>query len=369
MAAMNFRLRYARGQLVVDADAELSSPFTVLIGESGAGKSTLVALLSGLLRPQEGEIRVGDRWLYQDTERCWIPSHDRRIGVVFQAPGLWPHLSVASQLGYGGRFREQEVIKRCGVRPLLERYPSSLSGGEKQRVALARAIMAKPEWLLLDEPVSALDESARREILAFLHEVAHGWGISMLYVSHHFQEVAGMTQAFMMMHEGRLTGPGPLADFLCDPEMVDRVDALGVEMVFELTVQDVSADEGISWAGEAAMRIMIPHAQWPIGTKIQAAFRPKDVVLSTREAPELSAQSVFKGTLGAIVPVGQRVLVQLDVGQPIYAEITVQALNRLGLRSGVDAWAYIKSSAIRTWRQQHVPLGPDLVSGSTPVPG
>lgn len=167
-----------------------SHGITVLWGASGSGKTTLLQCLAGLLRPDAGRIACREA-VWFDAERgvCLAPER-RRLGYVFQDVRLFPHLSVRSNMLFGRRFRGpsgvsfEDVVALLGLGRLLHRTPSDLSGGEKQRVAVGRALLACPELLLMDEPLTGLDRGKREEIMAYVKAIPERFGVPILYVTH-----------------------------------------------------------------------------------------------------------------------------------------------------------------------------------------
>lgn len=167
-----------------------------LVGASGSGKTTVLHAVSGLLRPLRGHIAVGGRTLFDRDLKIDLPVRDRRIGYVFQDARLFPHLDVRGNLCYGYRagvpgsnFRFDDVVQLLGIEALLARRPKNLSGGEIQRVAIGRALLSQPEILLLDEPLSALDQARREELIPYLQRLRNEVNLPMIYVSHVASEV------------------------------------------------------------------------------------------------------------------------------------------------------------------------------------
>jgi molybdate transport system ATP-binding protein len=204
---------FRRGDFVLRARAEIAGGVTGIVGPSGCGKSTLLALLAGLLRPRTGHIRFGDETL-AEGDATFVPAWRRHFGLVFQDGQLFPHLSVRSNLLYGyrrrapaaRRFELPGVLELLEIAPLLERRPGQLSGGERQRVALGRALLYSPRLLLLDEPLSALDERLKQQILPFLKRVKDETRIPMIYVSHALPEVEYLADRVLLMEHGQLPG-------------------------------------------------------------------------------------------------------------------------------------------------------------------
>jgi molybdate transport system ATP-binding protein len=205
-------LDYRRGAFVLQARARLERGVTGICGASGSGKSTLLALVAGLLRPCAGELRFDGEALFAQAPRRFVPAWRRRFGLVFQDGQLFPHLTVHDNLLYGfrqlapgaRRFTLESILELLEIGPLAARRPGQLSGGERQRVALGRALLYSPRLLLLDEPLSALDERLRQQILPFLKRVKEETRVPMIYVSHARAEVDYLADRVLTMRDGRL---------------------------------------------------------------------------------------------------------------------------------------------------------------------
>lgn len=205
-------VEWQRGAFSLQLAARTEHRVTGLYGPSGSGKSSVLGLIAGLLRPQRGRIVLDERVLVDTAAGIFLPPEQRHIGYVFQDALLFPHLSVRDNLCYGWRhrasaerrFRLEEITALLEITQLLERRPRYLSGGEKQRVALGRALLFSPRLLLLDEPLSALDDERKQQILPFLLRVRDELGLPMLYVSHQRSEINYLTDHVWLLREGRL---------------------------------------------------------------------------------------------------------------------------------------------------------------------
>jgi molybdate transport system ATP-binding protein len=193
------------------ADLALSAPVTGVRGSSGAGKTSLIEIIAGLRKPATGRVVLNDRVLCDASSRFHLPPEKRRVGYVPQDLALFPHLSTRANLYFG--FREGEspaghaerVIDLLEVRPLLARRVHSLSGGEKQRIALGRALLASPQILLLDEPLSSLDDRLKEKILPYLLSIREEFHLPMIYVTHSSAELKTMCDEVITVEEGRIT--------------------------------------------------------------------------------------------------------------------------------------------------------------------
>jgi molybdate transport system ATP-binding protein len=204
--ALSFDLTFRRGAFTLQVAATLAGGVTGICGPSGCGKSTLLALLAGLLQPSRGCLHLGERVLL-DTERAvCVPPWQRRVGLVFQDALLFPHLSVHDNLLYGAPpgTAPEAVLALLEIGALLDRRPAQLSGGERQRVALGRALLAAPQLLLLDEPLSGLDARLKGQILPYLRRIKDELALPMLYVSHAREEVDFLADRVLEMDGGSL---------------------------------------------------------------------------------------------------------------------------------------------------------------------
>jgi molybdate transport system ATP-binding protein len=209
---LSFDLRGRFGGFQFDVRAALPAHgVTALIGQSGSGKTTLLRCLAGLARAN-GVVRLGDA-VWQDGER-FLPTHRRGVGYVFQEPSLLSHLSVKGNLRFAARRAPpraglgfDEVVQMMGVAPLLDRAPYALSGGERQRVAIARALLSKPELLLMDEPLSSLDEVAKAELLTLLDQLHGRLSLPVIYVSHDVREVNRLADRVLKIAHGHIARP------------------------------------------------------------------------------------------------------------------------------------------------------------------
>lgn len=204
------------GEFSLQASFESEGRVTGLFGASGAGKSSLINMIAGLLRPDRGTIVIDGDVVDDTAAGVHVPTWRRRIGYVFQDARLFPHLNVGQNLDYGRRMnriapdpaQRTRVVDLLDIGALLDRRPGKLSGGERQRVALGRALLSKPRLLLLDEPLGALDEARKLEILPYLVRLRDEANIPMVYVSHDVAELRQLATQIVMLRQGRVTSFG-----------------------------------------------------------------------------------------------------------------------------------------------------------------
>ena len=191
-----------RGHFQRQVRIEADTRVLALTGPSGAGKTSVLNAIAGLLRPVSGRIAIDGRVLFDAAAGIDVPTHRRRIGYVFQDARLFPHRDVRGNLLYGRHAqRGQEafgldaVVELLGIAHLLRRRPANLSGGEAQRVAIGRALLSQPAILLFDEPLSALDQARREELIPWLQRVRDEVRLPMVYVSHTEDDVRRIANA------------------------------------------------------------------------------------------------------------------------------------------------------------------------------
>jgi molybdate transport system ATP-binding protein len=204
------------GEFTLQAAFESEGRVTGLFGASGSGKTSLVNMIAGLLVPDRGRIVIDGETVDDVDKRMHVPAHRRRIGYVFQDARLFPHLDVRQNLDYGRRMNHldddpaqlERITDLLDIGNLLDRRPGKLSGGERQRVALGRALLSKPRLLLLDEPLGALDEGRRAEILPYLVRLRDEARIPMVYVSHDAAEMRQLATQIVLLKRGQVSSFG-----------------------------------------------------------------------------------------------------------------------------------------------------------------
>ncbi|TWT82942.1 Sulfate/thiosulfate import ATP-binding protein CysA [Planctomycetes bacterium CA13] len=207
--SINCRYQHASG-FKLDVVMNATDTVTAICGSSGSGKTTLLSLIAGLAIPESGFICLGDQVLVDTTKSIFVTPERRQIGVLFQENRLFPHLKVKANIEYGNRRRGDDqvcvakLIKTLEIQHVLGRYPGSLSGGQQQRVALARAIASGPRLLLLDEPLTAVEESLREQISTYIERVVEEFQIPTLLVSHNRLLVEQIAQGVFTIENGFL---------------------------------------------------------------------------------------------------------------------------------------------------------------------
>jgi iron(III) transport system ATP-binding protein len=208
-----------------------------LLGPSGSGKTTLLRAVAGLESPKAGTIRIGERRIYDGAAKLEVPAEERNLGLVFQSYALWPHKTVAENVGYGLKLRGmagaeiservKSVLAQLGLGHLAQRYPHQLSGGQQQRVAIARALVYNPPVILLDEPLSNLDAKLREEARAFLRELIVRLGLSALMVTHDQSEAMAISDRILLLNNGKIEQQGTPQAMYETPDTLFTAEFMG----------------------------------------------------------------------------------------------------------------------------------------------
>ncbi len=329
----------------LNAAFDAPNGITALFGPSGSGKTSVIRAVSGLLDCDQSTVRLGGR------DMNGVPIHKRKLGYVYQNARLFPHMNVLKNLRYGGQVDEAQIVALLGLEPLLDRYPSSLSGGEAQRVALGRALMAGPELLLLDEPLSALDAPRKAEVLPYLEALRDQSDIPMLYVSHDMAEVARLARYIVIMNKGKVALSGGLETVLADPAAVPFVGVQDAGAV--LTGRVVGhADDGLTKIETGAGAIWVPSSGGRglgrAGGTVRVRVPAQDVILA-RSAPQgISALNVLPVFIETIEHGrGPSVIVGLKSNDTqLIARVTKRSAQTLELAVGDHVYAILKATAI-----------------------
>jgi molybdate transport system ATP-binding protein len=338
-----------RGTLTVEAAFEVpGGEVLAVLGPNGAGKSTLVRVLAGLLRPDVGRVAVdGTVW---DDGTVHVPAHERSVGMVFQDALLFPHLSVADNVGFGLRTRGMpraaarraaaQWLTRVGLDGFGGRRPGELSGGQAQRAALARALAVDPAVLLLDEPLSALDARTRLTVRAELRRHLAGFPGSTVLVTHDPVDALALADQVVVVEEGRIVQAGS------PPDVARRPRTDYVARLVGLSLLAGTADGRTVRLDGGGVVAVAEEAAGPVF----AAVRPESVALYLSR-PDGSPRNVWQARLVAATPHGATVRCELAGEVPLIADVTAPAFAELGLAPGAEVWATVKASEVAVYER------------------
>ncbi len=350
------RLEVVRPEFRLEVDLELPARgVSALFGPSGCGKTTLLRCLAGLERGAHGRITLaGQCW--QDSERgVWLPPHRRPVGMVFQDARLFAHLDVLGNLDYGRRRAGagspapgfDEVVALLGIGRLLGRRVGGLSGGEAQRVAIARALLSAPRLLLLDEPLAALDEQRKGELLPYLERLHDELAIPVVYVSHARREVGRLADHLVLMDAGRVLAAGPVEEITARTDLPLAADDQAA-VVLQARVVDHDDADGLTRLALGTGTLWVARLDAAPGRRLRVEIAARDVSVALQAARDSSIVNILPAVVTAREDDGQgRTLLRLEAdGLPLLARITRRSANALGLRPGLAVIAQIKGVAV-----------------------
>ena len=339
-----------RGDVTVAVDLEVGSNETLaLLGPNGAGKTTVLEAIAGVVPLESGAIELDGARL--DT----LPADAREIGLAFQDGMLFPRMSAMDNVAFPRRARGMRTREaRAAARTMLERVapsvdpakrPAELSGGERQRVALARTLAAEPRVLLLDEPLAAVDASARPALRDAIRAALVGFNGPAIVVSHDPVEAMTLAGRLALIEEGRVTQTGTPAEIRERPRTRYAADLVGMNL-FTGTLEPQLDGSGLLETSDGALAVA-----WPDDlprerhSGVRATLAPADIALHAGR-PEGSARNVFRGPIAEVAPLGDRARIRLGTTPSLVAEVTAGSLERMGLASGHEVWASCKAVEI-----------------------
>jgi ABC-type Fe3+/spermidine/putrescine transport system ATPase subunit len=294
--------------------------FVTLLGPSGCGKTTTLRMIAGLVEP------TGGRVFFDDQDVTFLPPRTRNIGFVFQTPALFPHLSVADNVGFGLSVkgakkpaiaaRVDEMLTMVGLAGYGARLPAQLSGGQQQRVALARVLATDPRVLLFDEPLSALDRNLRDTLKYSILDLQRRTGKTAIYVTHDQSEAFAISDRIVVLNSGRVEQIGTQMEIYLSPKTEFVAEFIGANNGLAGTI---TATEGVGDAarmivssGELVLRCR-SVAPLAIGDRVIAYLRPEDVVV-LQEGEPADFENVVEGTIERVIFEGPTAQLRVDVG-------------------------------------------------------
>jgi molybdate transport system ATP-binding protein len=326
---------------------------TVLFGPSGSGKTTALRLLAGLERADRGSIRFGEATWSDAAQNIHLSPQQRGLGFLPQAYSLFPHLSVAANLGYGlsalapqeRSTRVSELLELLDLKGLEDRHPGELSGGQQQRVSLGRALARRPKLLLLDEPLSALDRPSQLRLRKELRDLLRTLDIPTVLVTHDRAEALQLGDRLVVMDRGRVCQSGDIQQVFDRPTDPAVAAILGVETVVRGQIEAITEGMATIQVGSALLLAADPGS---LGWQVFVCIRGEDVAVERGDGSgaESTARNRLPARIMAIQPEGPLVRISLDCGFPLEALVTRQACVDLELAEGDQVSAILKAAAI-----------------------
>ncbi|MBD9371086.1 molybdenum ABC transporter ATP-binding protein [Rhizobium sp. ARZ01] len=355
---LSVNVHHRLGAFQLDAAFTSEGGVTALFGRSGSGKTSLIRAIAGLVRPDEGRIALNGDVLVDTKRKIFVPTHKRRFGYIFQEARLFPHLTVRGNLTYGRWFAPrgtetesfERIVDLLGIAALLGRRPANLSGGEKQRVAIGRALLSAPRMLLMDEPLAALDEERKAEIMPYLERLRDETKVPIVYVSHAVHEVARLADRVVLLNDGRVEAIGAVSDVLGGPMLATAADRREAGSVLVGTVAAFDPRHRLATVRLKACELHVPNTDAGVGRTARVHIPARDVMLATGRPEGLSALNILEGTIETIIPDSEGMItVRVDCGgDAIHSRITALSGERLQLHPGKTIFAIIKTVALDT---------------------
>jgi iron(III) transport system ATP-binding protein len=329
-AVLGLELRVEPGELVA------------LLGPSGCGKTTTLRLVAGFLKPEAGEIWVGERCL--SSPAAVVPPERRRMAMIFQSYALWPHMTVDQNVAYGLRFtgapkadrdrRVKDILKAVQLEGYGSRYPGELSGGQQQRVAVARALVVEPEILLLDEPLSNLDANLREEMRFEIRRLHETFAITTLYVTHDQAEAMVISDRVAVLQDGRVAQVGTAEELFERPRTRFVAEFIGKTNLID------GRAEGTATVARGDLRLQVASASLTPGAAVAVSIRPHQIELRPRASAGTAAApgtNVLTGTVLRVSYLGDGVDYQVRInGSDIVLRVAGPAPPRVGLGESVS---------------------------------
>ncbi len=382
----SFRLR---------AEFTLNAGITILLGASGAGKTTLLDALAGLAQPDSGRIVCAGRTLLDRDQKIDLPPQKRHCGYLFQTLALFPHLTARQNVEYGlsalsktdRREKSSAILESFRIADLADRKPSRISGGERQRVALARALVTDPEYLLLDEPLTALDAATKSRIVDDLRAWNQSHGIPILYVTHDRSEAYALGEQVMVLEAGKVIAEGTPHEVLDTPRRETIAQLAGFENVFDATVQALHDHDGTmtcrllppqSSRSQAALEKFfvesgiggsgLPRSKAPApqvtlevslvrvegGEQLRVGVRAGDILISLERPSGLSARNLIAAQILSIRREGVTAIIETAAAEDHAIRFTVhltpRAVESLQLKVDDLVWLVLKTHSCHVMR-------------------
>jgi molybdate transport system ATP-binding protein len=351
------RSRRTQPSFVLDVSIEFPPGITIVFGPSGAGKSTLLDCIAGLLKPDSGRIEIDGEVLLDVERGIDAPPAKRKIAYVFQSLALFPHMTVEQNVCYGLAdlpaqqrvSRVKSMLEAFRVEQLAKQKANEISGGEQQRVALARSLATSPRVLLLDEPLTALDQGLKQSIMEDLRRWNAAQNIPILYVTHSRAEVDALGEQVIVLEQGEIISTGAPQEVLDAPRRASLAQASGFENLFGGVVTGIRETDGVMRVQlvHGACEIETPLGHAGVGTAVRLAIRAGDILLATERPYGLSARNVIAGKIRSLDQRGTMFAAQVatDADRSIVfnVHLTLGAKRALELEVNQPVWLVIKT--------------------------
>jgi molybdate transport system ATP-binding protein len=344
----------SRNSLMIEVDLAVAEGITVLFGHSGAGKTSILRAIAGTIMPDEGRITLDEKTFFDSAGGISLAIQQRRVGYVFQDHTLFPHMTAEENVLYGAkphatssaRARVRELFSMMAIEKTAARYPHELSGGEQQRIALARALASEPLIMLLDEPLSAVDEATRSRLLKEISEVQRKSGIPFLYVTHNQNEAVRLGDRMYVIHEGSVLQEGTPLEVFNAPRTLPVARAVGTDNLFVGRIAHHNTADGITAIAVGSCLVQVPFNGLPYETQVTVGIRSEDIIVSCERLTQTSARNVLEGVIKYMISDADATELVVACGVDFKVSITTATVRALDLKVGKKIYLLIKARAL-----------------------
>jgi molybdate transport system ATP-binding protein len=331
---------------------------TGIFGHSGSGKSTFLRVIAGLEQNVQGKIQLNDQCLINSSERISLKPEERKVGLVFQNSRLFPHLNVLENLNFSAKrcknskLTLEEIIELTELTPLLSRKTNELSGGQQQRVALARAILAEPKLLLLDEPLSALDQHSKTQLLTMMLNVQKRLNLPILYVSHSLEELQQVCDNLLVLSHGEVVDFGNIHHVIHQLNGVDSNTTISQQTSLSLAINQLDNGHGLTSlaVGDKQEIYLVKNDSFKKQHQLRCFILASDISICLTEPMNSSIVNHLSGSISQITLQASNVLVTVNcASQEFFVTISAFSQKKLALTIAQDVYLQFKASAVRTF--------------------
>jgi molybdate transport system ATP-binding protein len=352
---LEMSVKMRRGHLDLTTQLSMNDLSVGLFGKSGAGKSTVLGLIAGTIQPQSGYIVLDGKILFDGRKGIVMPREQRPVGAVLQvdransAETVHDNLAAAYErtLKHRRLFKLDFLIGLLELDPVLDHAIALLSAGERQRVALARSLLKSPRLLLLDETFAAIGNGYRMQLLPILKRLQNELGLPVLYASQSLGEILELTDRLIVLEQGKVLHNGLLLDIAKQQGMLRYLGIRQIDNTLPVTILSHDYLSGCSLAHSFGLPLTLPlRPHLAVGNQTQVSIRANDIALSRSYISGISIQNQIRGRICALIPSGESLIVQIDCGGTLLAEITPGACRDMVLQEGEDIYCLIKTHSI-----------------------
>ncbi len=352
---LNMSVKLRRNQFDLNTQMSISDSSVGLFGKSGAGKSTVLGLIAGTIQPQSGHIILDGKILFDSRKGIMVPREQRSIGAVLQGDCANSTENVRDNLTttYHRTLKQRRLFKLDYLIELLELGSildhdiKLLSGGERQRVAVARSLLKSPKLLLLDETFAAIGNDYRIQLLPILKRLQNELGLPVLYASQSLGEILELTDRLIVLEQGKVLQKGSLLEVAKQQGMLRYLGIRQIDNILPVTILSHDYLSGCSLAQSFGLPLTLPlRPHLVVGGQTKISIRANDVALSCSYISGISIQNQIRGRICALIPSGESLIVQIDCGGTLLAEITPGACRDMVLQEGEDIYCLIKTHSI-----------------------